>query len=89
MGWRGLKNGQLLDAAEAEAFDLVITADKNLRHQQNFSGRRISMLELWTNNTPILERHFARIRSAVEAAQPAKYTILDEHTQSTDEPPSR
>jgi len=27
MGWAGLKNGQLLDVAEASAFDVLVTGD--------------------------------------------------------------
>jgi len=38
-GWGGIKNGQLLQLAEAE-FELFITADQNLRYQQNLAGRR-------------------------------------------------
>jgi hypothetical protein len=38
MGWAALKNGELLDAAEADSFDILITADKNLRYQQNLSA---------------------------------------------------
>lgn len=34
MGWAGIKNGQLLDLAEAE-FDVFITVDRNLSFQQN------------------------------------------------------
>jgi hypothetical protein len=34
-GWSGLKNGALLDAAEEAGFDLFITADQELRYQQN------------------------------------------------------
>ena len=33
MGWSGVKNGELLKAAEG-LFDVFITTDKNLRHQQ-------------------------------------------------------
>ena len=34
-GWSGLKNGQLMTAASAEGFDILLTIDKNLQHQQN------------------------------------------------------
>jgi hypothetical protein len=34
-GWSGLKNGALLDAAEAAGFDLFITADQEMSYQQN------------------------------------------------------
>ena len=37
MGWAGVKNGELLKRAEAE-FDIFITTDKNLRHQQNLTA---------------------------------------------------
>jgi len=48
-GWGGIKNGDLLERAEAE-FDLFITTDQNIRYQQNLSGRRIAILELSTND---------------------------------------
>ena len=34
-GWGGLKNGQLMTAASADGFDILLTIDKNLQHQQN------------------------------------------------------
>ena len=34
-GWSGLKNDQLMIAASAEGFDILLTIDKNLQHQQN------------------------------------------------------
>ena len=33
-GWDTLRNGELLDAAEAAGFDLFLTTDQNLRYQQ-------------------------------------------------------
>ncbi len=37
-----LANGELLDAAEADGFDVLVTTDTNLRYQQNLAGRRIA-----------------------------------------------
>ena len=48
-GWGGLKNGELLQKAEA-GFELFITSDQNFRYQQNLSGRRVAILELSTND---------------------------------------
>lgn len=45
-GWGQLENGELLTAAEGAGFELLLTADKNLRYQQNFTGRKISILVL-------------------------------------------
>ena len=69
-GWTGIKNGALLEAAESAGFDLFIVADKNLRHQQNLAGRRLAILELWTNHRPTLEKHFSAIRAAAEGLRP-------------------
>ena len=77
MGWSGISNGDLLDKAEHEGFQVFILADKNLRYQQNLSGRKIAILELWTNHRPTLEKHFAEIRAAVEKLSPGDYFILE------------
>ena len=42
----GLKNGRLLEAAEAAGFDVLITVDQNIPDQQNLAGRRISLIIL-------------------------------------------
>ena len=51
-GWGGFKNGALISLAEGE-FDLFITADQNLRYQQNLAGRRLPILQLSTNDLQI------------------------------------
>ena len=39
--WSGLKNGELLDAAEKQGFEVLVTTDSNLKYQQNLKSRRI------------------------------------------------
>ncbi len=46
MVWHELKNGELLEAAEKAAFDVLVTNDKNLRHQQNLSRYRLAIVQL-------------------------------------------
>jgi predicted nuclease of predicted toxin-antitoxin system len=77
MGWRGLSNGELLDAAEAAGFAVLIVADKNLRYQQNLSARRIAILELWTNHRPTLEKHFPELQPAVARIKPGEYLVFE------------
>jgi predicted nuclease of predicted toxin-antitoxin system len=48
-GLAGLKNGRLLDAAEAAGFDVLITVDQSIPNQQNLTGRRLSILILCAN----------------------------------------
>ena len=40
-GWDRLTNGDLLSAAEAAGFEILVTTDRNIRHQQNLSKRVI------------------------------------------------
>lgn len=42
--WAGVKNGTLLSRAEAAGFPVLVTGDQSLQHQQNFTGRTISVL---------------------------------------------
>ena len=78
MGWGELENGELLRAAEDMGFFLFIICDKNLRHQQNLSGRKLAILELWTNHRPTLEKHWPLIQWNAEAMQPGEYRTLQE-----------
>ena len=60
LGWEHLKNGELLATAENAVYDALITADKNIRHQQSMRGRKISILVL---NSVFV--HFQAIRPLV------------------------
>jgi hypothetical protein len=73
LNWAELSNGQLIDAAEAAGFDVMITSDKNLKYQQNLSNRRISIIVLSNNYWPEVQRHLAEIVTAVEAAKPNSF----------------
>jgi hypothetical protein len=57
MGWHELRNGDLLQAAERDGFDDLITSDKNIRHQNRLGGLRIAVLELGTNHWATLQQH--------------------------------
>ena len=74
-GLAGTVNGALLAKLEGN-FELFITADKNLRYQQNLSGRTVAILELPTNRLPLLRPLFPRITAAVESMAPTTYVQL-------------
>jgi predicted nuclease of predicted toxin-antitoxin system len=47
--WAGLKskkNGDLLIAAEAAGYDVLVTVDQGLAYQQNLAGRRLSIVSI-------------------------------------------
>ena len=49
MGWDRIGNGERLTIAEAAGFEIVITADQNIRYQQSLSGRHLSLVVVWTS----------------------------------------
>lgn len=72
-GWQRLTNGGLLKAAEADGFDILITADKNIRYQQNLSHRRIALIVLSNAQWPVLRRYTSKVMEAVSAATPGSF----------------
>ena len=74
-GWSSLRNGELLIKAEAE-FDLLITTDRNLRHQQNLPTRKLAIVVLPTTSWPRLERMAREIAAAVNSLQSGQYLEL-------------
>ncbi len=67
MGWAGLKNGELLNAAEQLGFEAFVTGDQTLSYEQNFTGRRLAVLVLSTIDRDILtSRRAAQLRLMAE-----------------------
>ena len=50
-----MKNGCLLEAAEAAGFDVLITVDQNIPDQQNLSGSKVSILILCGSTNRLLD----------------------------------
>jgi hypothetical protein len=76
-GWDRLTNGDLLAAAEGAGFEVLLTADKNMRYQQNLTGRRIALVVLSTPQWPRVRLHLDIIAAAVDAATPGSYAEVD------------
>ena len=77
LGWQGLENGALLDAAEQAGFDLLLTCDQNVRYQQNFASRKLALVILSSNHWPTLRRIAARIATAVDFVQTEQIVRVD------------
>ncbi len=77
LGWQGLENGALLDAAEQAGFDLLLTCDQNVRYQQNLVNRKLAMVVLSSNHWPTLRRVAARIATAVDFVQTGQIVKVD------------
>ncbi len=64
MGWAGIKNGQLLRLVAAD-FDVFITSDKNLPHQQNLAALDLAIILLPSNQVPAIQRLLPTIEDAL------------------------
>lgn len=67
-GWAGVKNGRLLAQITASGrFDVFVTVDKNLPHQQNLGGIPFAVVVLrarsnnYENTAPLMTELLARL----------------------------
>lgn len=72
-GWSTLENGVLLDRAEEDGYQLLITTDQSLRHQQNFAGRKIAILVLLSTAWPLIQLRVEEIQAVVNEMTPGDY----------------
>lgn len=72
-GWDTLSNGELLTVAEAAGFEVFVTTDKNVRHQQNLKGRKIAIVVLGQGLWRLIKPSLAEVAAAVNAATPGSY----------------
>lgn len=75
--WAELRNGDLLAAAEGE-FDVLLTADQNLKYQQNLARRKIAIIVLPTNYMPTVLELAPRIRAALDRIKPGDYVEISD-----------
>ena len=76
-GWDTLRNGELLDAAEAAGFEVFVTTDRNLRYQQNLTDRKIAIVVLGKGRWRLIKPRLAAIAAAVAAAAPATFDEIE------------
>lgn len=76
-GWERCKNGDLLNAAEAAGFDVLVTSDKSIRYQQNLTGRKIALVVLSQGRWRLVRQRLEAIAAAVDAATAGSYTEVE------------
>ena len=63
--------------ADGNNYEAFVTADQNIRYQQNLTGRRIAVLVLMDNLWPNVRRRAADIGDALDRLQPGDYRELE------------
>jgi len=74
MGWSGKANGELLALAEP-SFDVLVTIDQNLQHQQDCTNRNISVL-VFVSRSNQIEDLAPAIPAALSALQNMRHGVV-------------
>ena len=73
-GWSNLRNSALLDQAEKrDGYQLLVTTDQNLRHQQILEDRRLAIAVLFAASWPRIRQRVDDIRAVVEQIGSGQY----------------
>ena len=75
VGWTGITNGSLLQLAE-EQFDVLITSDQNLRYQQNLANRQLAIIQLPTNQVPLVIKLAPAVQAALDRIEAGDFVEL-------------
>jgi hypothetical protein len=68
-----LQNGDLLASAETAGFDIFLTCDRSIKHQQNLAGRDIAIVVRMTNHQDTVLASLAAILHALSIAERGSY----------------
>jgi predicted nuclease of predicted toxin-antitoxin system len=73
-GLKGTKNGELLRAAEAAGYDVLLTVDHGMQYQQSAAGRKLSILVIRsrTNQVEDLQPLVDQILHVLETVAPGQ-----------------
>jgi Domain of unknown function (DUF5615) len=78
-GWSGLSNGELLLAAREAGFAALLTADRNMEHQQDIarSGLAVIVLRSLTNRLPDLVPLVPKLLEVLRTIRPGQVAHVD------------
>ena len=73
LGWRGIKNSELLHRAQG-SFEVLVTMDRNLEFQQNIAGFELGILLVLAHSNRMVHLHplVPAILEAIEAVRPGQ-----------------
>ena len=68
LGWSELRNGDLLEAASAHGYEILITCDQGMRHEQNLSRYSVTLVTITSGDWNIIHQNIGLTRRAIETA---------------------
>lgn len=78
-GLAGLENGELLTAAEAAKFDVLLSMDQGIEYQQNLTGRTIAIIIFHTKSNRLIDLlpHVPVCIAHIESIQPGQVVRIE------------
>ena len=78
-GFKGLKNGQLLQAVSGE-FDVMVTVDQNLKYQQNLKNFSLAVIVLKAKRStyPMLKPLMPQVLETLETIETGEIVVVSE-----------
>ena len=77
LGWSELTKGELLRVAEADGFEVMVSADQNLGYQQNLKDRLLAIVILNTNQWKKIQAATEQVAAAIHKAVPGSFTLVE------------
>ena len=77
--WHALTNGELLDQAESDGYQLLTTADQRIPYQQNLSRRSIAVLIITSNERQAVSNAVPVINDVVNSMAAGETHVLHIH----------
>jgi predicted nuclease of predicted toxin-antitoxin system len=76
-GWSSVKNGELLRLS-SPTFDVLVTADRRLQHQQNIARHDIGVVVIATGDTrlPRIQQALDELRAAIRDVEPGTVIVV-------------
>ena len=65
-------NGELLDLAESEGYEVLVTTDQSMPHQQNLARWRVGVVILLSTDWSMVRLRTGEIARAIEAVRPGR-----------------
>lgn len=77
IGWAGLKNGELLARAEV-TYDVLLTMDKGIPHQQYLAQYKIAVVGLSARTNRLADTRplMPKVLALLPALKPGTYTVV-------------
>jgi hypothetical protein len=87
-GWAGFQNGELIALIDGR-FDVFLTADQNLRYQQDLKSRSIAIVELPFIRRKDIPKFVPAIRDAIVTARSGDYLRIKPEQDAAGHPATR